>query len=69
MKMTVDFSGQVNKLLNKIAKSEGRSKTEILRRSIGLYSYFHEEMRHNEFNKTLAILDENKKVVKQLKWI
>jgi len=68
MKYSVDFNDQVHGLLSEMAKKEGRSKCEILRRALGLYSYFHKEMHEDQANKVMAVLDRKGKVLKQLKW-
>ena len=40
----VIFSPPVRKMLDQLAKSDGRSREEILRRAMGLYSYLHRDM-------------------------
>ena len=46
--MTVKSNQQVSKMLEKQAKAEGRTKTEILRRTLGQYSYLDKEMAGHE---------------------
>jgi predicted transcriptional regulator len=68
-RMTVDLSEQVERLLAELAESEDRSKTEVLRRAIGLYSYLDKQMRDDAAGNAIAVIDKDGKVVKQLKWI
>ncbi|MEI6528366.1 MAG: ribbon-helix-helix protein, CopG family [bacterium] len=66
--MTVDFSPQVDKILTKLSQAEGKSKTEILRRALGLYSYF-EKTETRRFGRFVAIVDADDKILKKIKWV
>jgi len=64
-RMTVEFDPDVTRLLQELSETSHRSKTEILRRAIGLYSYLDEA--HSEGNDIL-ISDKKGEKVKQLAW-
>ena len=42
-RLTVEFPDATNEVLVKLAKQEGTSKREILRRALAMYSLLHEE--------------------------
>lgn len=69
-KLTVDFSPQVDKLLTELSKAEGKSKTYILRRALGLYSYLERGEMGGQPGRSVAIInDEDDKVLKKVKWV
>jgi len=68
-RMTVEFNPQVSKMLGELAKTEGRTKTEILRRALGLYSYLDKEMVGQEDERFLAVTDRENRVLAKLKWL
>ena len=67
-RLTVDFSPQVDKLLTELSKAEGKSKTEILRRALGLYSYL-EKAEVKRPGRFVAITDADDKILKKIRWI
>jgi len=68
-RMTVEFNPQVSQMLGELAKTEGRTKTEILRRALGLYSYLDKEMAGREDERFLAVTDRENHVLAKLKWL
>ena len=68
-RMTVEFNEEVSKKLEELAKLENRSKTEILRRSLGLYSYLDKEMTGQADERFLALTDKENRVLAKLKWL
>jgi hypothetical protein len=67
-KMTVDFSPRVDQLLTELSKAEGKSKTEILRRALGLYSYL-EKAELRRPGRFVAITDADDKILRKIKWV
>ena len=68
-KMTVDFNEQVTQMLEDLASREGRSKVEILRRAIGIYSFLDDEVREGkEEGRRVAVTDKDKKILKEIVW-
>jgi predicted transcriptional regulator len=68
-RMTVEFNEDVSKKLEELAKLENRSKTEILRRALGLYSYLDKEMTGQDDERFLALTDKENRVLAKLKWL
>ncbi|MEI6166976.1 MAG: hypothetical protein WCS52_07255 [bacterium] len=68
-RMTVEFNPQVSGMLETLAKAEGRTKTEILRRALGLYSYLEKEMAGREEEKFVSVTDKENRVLAKLKWL
>ena len=64
-RLSLEFSKQVSEMLDEISKKEHRTKTEILRRALGLYCYLSEKAPENE----IAVIDEKGQVKAQLKWL
>jgi hypothetical protein len=67
-KMSVDISGDVDKLLEKIAKREDRTKCAILRRALGLYSYMSDQCRRPLKGKYIAVLDKDENIITIIEW-
>ena len=68
-KMTVDFNEEVTEMLNDLAKKEGRTKVEILRRAIAIYSYLDDEVRKGkEEGRQVAVTDKDKNILKEIVW-
>ena len=68
-KMTIEYSKEVKKRLEKLAATEGRTPTEIIRRAIGVYDHIHEDLNARD-DRVLAVADKtNGKVIKVLKWV
>ncbi len=68
-RLTVEFNEEVSKKLEELAELEGRTKTEILRRALGLYSYLDKEMTEQEDDRFLAITDKESKILSKIKWL
>ncbi len=66
-KIHLEIPEKAWKHINKLAKKEGRSKVEIIRRSLGVYGYLQEEATIKD--NIVAICDKNGKVLKTIKWI
>jgi predicted transcriptional regulator len=62
-KLTVQLSGELDSVLDDLAKSQGIPKTQVIRRSIALMKYLNEET--SESDRKLAIT-ENGKVVTEI---
>ena len=68
-RMTVEFNEEVAKVLEEMAKKEKRSKTEILRRALGLYNYLENEMTGREQERFVAVTTKDDDIVAKLKWL
>lgn len=68
-RMTVEFNEEVSKKLEELAKLEDKTKVEILRRALGLYSYLDKEMARQDDERFLAITDKENRVLTKLKWL
>lgn len=66
-KLTVEFSDQLNRILEDLARKEETSKTQVLRKAIALMKIVEKETEtQNEGERKLAIADENDNVVKEI---
>lgn len=63
-RLTIEFPDQVNDILTDLAKKDGTTKVDILRRSLALYNYAHREVA--EKDRKLSITDSDDKVLKDL---
>ncbi len=69
-KMTVDFNEEFTDMLEQLAKREGRSRAEILRRSIALYKYLDDEVREGDKEgRSVSVTDKEGHILKQIKWL
>jgi len=69
-KMTVDFNEQFTDMLEQLAKREGRTRAEILRRSISLYKYLDDEIREGEQEgRSVSVTDRKGNILKEIKWL
>ena len=64
-RLSVEFSKQVSEMLDEMAKKEHRTKTEILRRALGLYVYLSKKAPDNE----IAVIDDKGEIKARLKWL
>lgn len=67
--MVIEINSQVSDLLGGLARREARTKFEILRRAIGLYSYLSGQVDKAGSDSTVAILGKDDKVLVKLKWL
>ena len=68
-KMSVEFNDQVTDMLEELARREGRTKVEILRRALGIYKYLDDEVRHDqEHGRKVAITDKDHRVLTEIAW-
>lgn len=63
-RLVLEFPEDVNALLDRLAKSEGISKPEVIRRAIALYNYVHEEAV--EKKRKLSITDKDDTILKDI---
>lgn len=68
-RMTVEFNEEVSKMLERMAKTEKRTKTEILRRALGLYDYLEKEMTGREQERFVSVTNKDDRVLAKLKWL
>jgi hypothetical protein len=63
-KMTVEFNGKMNDILDGLAKEKGMSKADVLRRAVALYRYLEDEQKGN---RRVSITEKGtEKVVKEI---
>ena len=68
-KMSVEFNDQVTDMLEELARREGRTKVEILRRALGIYKYLDDEVRQDqEHGRKVAITDKDHRVLTEIAW-
>jgi predicted transcriptional regulator len=66
-KLTVEFSDQLNEVLDELAKKEQTSKTQVLRKAIALMKVVDNETNGAEGKeRKLTIADANDNVVKEI---
>lgn len=63
-RLTVQFPDATSEILAELSERDEVSKTEILKRAIGLYRYLEKETRDGK--RKIAIADENDKVLKEI---
>ena len=63
-RLTVQFPDSTSEILTELSERDEVSKTEILKRAIGLYRYLEKETRDGKRKVTIA--DENDKVLKEI---
>jgi hypothetical protein len=69
-KMTVEFNAQVTKLLRDMAVQEDRTREEVLRRAVGLYSHLSKQVRSLQNGGDIVIVDSGTNTVRsRLKWV
>lgn len=68
-KMTVEFNQEISDILSSLSREEGRSKTEILRRAIGLYAWLEKEVSDKDNDKVIAVTDAEGNVSKVINWL
>ena len=54
-KLTIEFGDEANRLIAELANDEGRTKAEIVRRSVALYSIVQEELRRDRKHRRVVI--------------
>lgn len=64
-KLTIEFGDEANKLIAELADDEGRTKAEIVRRSVALYSLIQDELKKTGRRGRLSIASEDGKTVKE----
>jgi predicted transcriptional regulator len=60
-KLTVEFNDQLNKTIEQLAKDQGVTKTDILRRAVALYDFVRKETGQGG-TKKLSITKDGKPV-------
>ena len=64
-KLTVEFSDGMTKLLESLARKNGTTKVDVIRRALALYNYVDEEVLEKKGRK-LSITEDDNKVIKDL---
>lgn len=54
-KLTVEFNEQLNQTIDQLARAQGVTKTDILRRAVALYDYVRKETSPERGDKKLSI--------------
>lgn len=63
-RLTIEFSNQVNEILDNLAQKDQTTKVEVLRRALALYNYVHKEAVEKE--RKVSITDSDDKVIKEI---
>ncbi len=58
-KLTIEFGDEANRLIAEMADDEGRTKAEIVRRSVALYSIVQEELRQDRKHRRVVIASDD----------
>ena len=64
-KLTVEFSDGMTKLLESLARKNGTTKVDVIRRALALYNYVDEEVLDKKGRK-LSITESDNKILKDL---
>jgi len=65
-RLTIDFPDDIHEIVKKLAKQEGASKREIVRRALAIYNYLNEEGVKMGGERNVAITDKNDKVLTRI---
>jgi len=63
-RLTIEFPDKINDMLKELAKKDGTTKVDVLRRALALYNYVHREAITKE--KKLSITDNEDKIIKDI---
>ena len=63
-RLTIEFSNNVNAVLNELAEGDQTTKVDVLRRSLALYNYVHKEAAAKRLK--LSITDDQDRIIKDI---
>ena len=64
--INIDFSVEAKERIAQLAKKEGRTKSEIIRRALGVYEFLSDRVRQGQ--SFVAVATHNGDIIAKLEW-